>query len=359
MTDIITVAEPARQFEPGIYFGLSDTEYHADESLGSSKQKELVLDPIEYQYARLHGGEKPETFALKWGSGIHCRVLEGRASFAERFPVGPRIEDFPGVLVTMDHLRAHCKEIGVKPGKTKEEAIAAIRDFDEKVPIWDEIKGKFEAENVGKTIIPADAIAHIERAARWMQRDPELAPVMEDGTFTAGASEVSIFYTDKGIRLKARIDHLLASAVIDLKSFRTIMAEAVKPAAKRAISRMRYDLQAASYMKALRAASILFKEGRVFNNLYDAEFLETVFATVDAGKMDWIWVLIKASGAPQSVVAKFETESNIFKEAAVEIDDAIETYRSMVDKFGVDSDWIPESTVESWGDTDFPPWAFQ
>lgn len=343
----------------GIYFGMAEDEYHADQALGSTVLKELVLDPIEYQHARLHGGEKKESFALKWGSAIHCRVLEGRSSLAERFPIAPALQDYIGALDTMADLRRHCKTISISAAQTKLDTIKRIREVDREVIIWDEIVANFEAENAGRTIIPRDALHHIERAAQWMQRDRELGPVMEDGTFTAGASEVSIFYTDNGVRLKARLDHLLAHGAIDLKSFRAIMQERLVPAAKRAIYRMRYDLQAAAYIRALRAAAKLYADGKVFNNLYKPEFLDTVFDTLASGKMKWIWVLIKASGAPQSVVREFNMNSMIFRQAAVDIDDAIENYRNYTGKFGLDEDWVPDNVAEVWGDEDFPPFAFQ
>lgn len=363
--DLVTAIQPT-QFEPGIYFGLPEDAYHADTSLGSTSLKELVLDPIEYQHERLHGGDKKETFALKWGSAIHCRVLEGRLSLAQRFPIAPAITDYTSVLDTMDQLRAHAKMIGVKAGKTKAETIAAIRDFDKEVLIWDEIMAKFEAENVGKTMIPRDALHHIERAAQWMQRDRKLSPVMEDGTLTAGASEVSIFYVDNGVRLKARLDHLLSHAVVDLKSFRPIMAERLKPAAKRAVSRMRYDLQAAAYIRALRVAAGLFADGKVFNNPYPPDFLESVFRSLAIAEktpradeaFKWLWVLIKASGAPQPVIGEFDLGSMIFRQAVVDIDDAINNYRELSAKFGQDQDWVPDNAVEIWGDTEFPAYAF-
>ncbi|WP_027578424.1 PD-(D/E)XK nuclease-like domain-containing protein [Bradyrhizobium sp. Ai1a-2] len=352
--------------EDGIYFGLGETAYHADEALGSTSIKELVLDPIEYQYDRLYPGNEKETMALKWGHAIHCRALEGRLSLAERFAIAPAVTDYVGALVTMDDLRRHCKLIGVKPGKKKEEAIAAIREFDKDVLIWDEIIAKFEAENVGRTIIPRGALDHIEMAVRWMQRERKLAPVMQDGTFVAGASEVSIFYTENGVRLKARIDHLLSHAVIDLKSFRPIFKVRAIDAAKKAVSLMRYDLQTGSYIKALRAAAKLYAEGRVFNNPYPKEFLDAVFQALAITETDpdsddamkWVWVMIKASGAPQPVVGEFDLSSMIFKTAVADVESAIVTYRELVEKFGPDQEWVPDLPAQKWGDTDWSPYSF-
>ncbi|WP_165420957.1 PD-(D/E)XK nuclease-like domain-containing protein [Bradyrhizobium sp. Leo170] len=354
------------RFEPGIYFGVPEAEYHADQSLGSTSLKELIIDPVEYQHDQLYPGVEKETMALKWGHAIHCRALEGRLSLAERFAIAPAVTDYKDALVTMEHLRSHCKLVGVKPGKKKEEAIAAIREFDKDVLIWDEIIAKFEAENVGRTIIPRDALHEIEMAARWMQRDPKLAPVMRDGTFVAGASEVSIFYVENGVRLKARIDHLLSHAIIDLKSFRPFFKERALEAAKKAVSRMRYDLQAGAYIKALRAAAKLYAEGRVFNNPYDREFLDSVFralavAETDADSDDalkWVWVMIKASGAPQPVVGEFDLSSMIFKQAVADVDGAIVAYRGLMEKYGPDNEWEPDIPAQKWGDTDWSPYAF-
>lgn len=347
--------------EPGIYFGMPDHIYHADPALGSTSIKELVIDPIEYQYERLHGAEKKETFALKWGQAIHVRALEGAAELERRFPIEPEKAAFPGLLDSYDDLKKHCGQLGLKPGKNKNDAISAIRDFDKEVPIWDEIWGDFQRRLAaeGKTSLPISALDHIEQAVAWMQRDKLLAPVMENGTLTAGASEVSIFYVDNGVRLKARIDHLLSHAVVDLKSFRPIFAERVLNAAKRAIARMRYDLQGAAYLRALRHAVDLHKKGLVFNNPYGPEFLQAVFDSVSSNQLKWIWVLIKATGAPQPVVAEFDMTSNIFKQALVDVDDAVIDFKKYVDQYGLDTDWMPNTSAQLWGDGDFPPFAFQ
>ncbi|MHC2503797.1 hypothetical protein ACVI8K_010774 [Bradyrhizobium barranii subsp. barranii] len=352
--------------EDGIYFGLSEVVYHADKALGSSSLKELVLDPVEYQDDQLNPGEEKESMALKWGHAIHCRALEGRLSLAERFAIAPEVADYKGALVTMSDLQRHCKTIGIKPGTKKEEAIANIRAVDKEAVIWDEIVAKFAADNVGKEILPRTALNQIEKAVRWMQRSKKIAPVMKDGTFVAGASEVSIFYTENGVRLKARIDHLLSHAVVDLKSFRPFYRENLIEAAKKAVSRMRYDLQAGAYIKALRAAARLFAEGKVFNCTYRPEFLEEVFKALALAEkqpgsddaMKWVWVMIKANGAPQSVVGEFDLTSMIFRQAVVDVERAIGEYRQFMETFGPDAEWVREVPAQLWGDTDFSPYAF-
>lgn len=343
---------------PGIYFGMSDAEYFADQALGSTVIKELVLDPIEYQHDRLYKEEKEDTWALKWGHAIHCRVLEGKPSLDARFPVMPAKEDYEGLLDTMDDLRKHCADLGIKAGKTKGETIIRIKEFDTKTPIWEEITALFDKSLEGRTALPKKAFKEIEQAAAWMQRDKYLAPVMENGTITAGASEVSIFYEDNGVRLKARIDHLLSHAVIDLKSFRPFFKERVERAAVKAIERQRYDIQCAAYIRALRAAADLYANDQVFNNPYGDEFLAAVFDALGKGEMKWIWVLIKASGAPQPVVREFNLESMTFRNAQRDVEGAIQDYRRLRAEFGLDNDWVPDLPVEILSDEDFSPYAF-
>lgn len=137
-------------------------------------------------------------------------------------------------------------------------------------------------------------------------------------------------------------------------------------AAKKAVSRMRYDLQAGAYIKALRAAARLFAEGKVFNCTYRPEFLEEVFKALALAEkqpgsddaMKWVWVMIKANGAPQSVVGEFDLTSMIFRQAVVDVERAIGEYRQFMETFGPDAEWVREVPAQLWGDTDFSPYAF-
>lgn len=344
--------------EDGIHFGLPFETYLADPALGSSSIKAIVLDPVEYQYSRLHGSEKEETWALKWGHAIHCRALEGRDEFYKRFVRMPAKADYTGLLDTMDDFRAYAKGAGIKVGKSKAEAVENVRMLSSAIPIWEDILADFGRRTEGLTALPGDAFEEIERAVAWMQRDRYLSDVMDDGTLVAGASEVSIFYTDNGVRLKCRIDHLMSNAALDLKSFRPFFSEPIAKAAKKAIERMRYDIQAADYMRALKAGVALHKAGKVFNDPYDPDFLGSVFASVASDDFKWIWILIKASGAPQPVVREFALESTIYTEAQASVEKAIADYRSYREEFGVDDYWAPRIPIEVLSDEDFSPMAF-
>jgi hypothetical protein len=341
--------------EPGIYFNMPSPRYHRDKSLGSGSIKDIALDPTEWQWSKLHDVDK-DSAALTWGQAIHARGLEGRAVFESRFACEPNIKDHPGALVTMEHLREHCKRLNIKPGTRKADAVSAIRDFDQTTPIWDEIIAAFERSSVGKTQISRRIAEQIEIAAQWMQADETLGPFMTDGTFTVGASEVSIFYVDNGVRLKARIDHLLTHALLDLKSFRPPVGWRVGPAIDRILGRViaqnRYDIQAACYIRAWTHARALFEAGRVFDATDEQR--ELLKSAMNHAEMKWIWALVKNTGAPQSFVRQFPLSTFAFGSAMDEVNDAIDAYRANVAKFGADRDWIPHHAPGSFADTDFP-----
>jgi hypothetical protein len=342
--------------ESGIHFGLPAKAYHADDALGSTSLKALAIDATEFQYERLHGEEK-DTAALTWGSALHARVLEGEDVFQKEFMVAPAKEDFPGALVTMADLRAHAQKMDIsKLGRSKEDAVKAIRQFDGDVQIWDEIEEKF-LESVGeKVVVTKKIVAEIEKAAKWMQADATIGPTMSDGTFAVGASEVSIFYEYEGIRLKARLDRLFPHAIVDVKSFRTMMRDRVTTGAMKAVARERYDLQAAAYIRAFEAARGLFKAGHVFGATErDMDLLKAAFAKES---VKWIWVFVKNCGAPQPLVRELALDSFIFRGAGSEIERAIVAYKQLTEEFGADNDWSPRHEPEVWGDTDFPSWAF-
>ena len=173
---------------------------------------------------------------------------------------------------------------------------------------------------------------------------------------TAGCSEVSIFITIEGVRLKCRLDHLLPHAILDLKSFRVQRMDRLERAALRALARERYDLQAADYFNLFHNSKSLFEAGKVFGADDKATaILKRAYAQKD---MKWIWVLVKNSGAPQPLVRELETKSFLFGTAREEVNRAIDSYRKMRDKFGEYRDWVPEHPCEILDDTSFPGWAF-
>lgn len=337
--------------ELGIYVGMSDQEYFDDPGLGSTDQKDLALDPIEWNYLRRRKQpeDDDETAATLWGSALHSRVLDGEKAFMERYLVAPQKTDFAGLLVTKPDLAARGKRLGLSlPTKlTKEEMIAEVRRRDKTTPIWDEIKADLEKKAEGKSVIEREVADQIDTAAQWMQADNELSKYMTGGTFTAGISELSIFAEIDGVRVRMRIDHLLPDTMIDVKSFRPLPGWTSIPEEQDwvlgcIIKNQNYLLQSASYIHTWIYAKKLFAAGKVFGaSPRDMEILTAALGR-DDGAMKWMWVLVKNSGAPQSFVRGLNTSGSPFSTAMGEVINGLDHYRSYRRVFGLDRDWIPQ-----------------
>lgn len=334
----------------GIYFGLPDDDYHADPALGSSDLKAIAMDPVDWQFMRLHG-EQEETDAMVLGRALHCRILEGRSAFEDSFV--RKVEKPEGALVTNDDLGAWLRSHGLSDKGTKPVLIERIQSSGIAQPkIWHVMRGEFEADNADRTELTAAQWEKIETAAQWMQADSVLSSAMADGTFQHGAPEVSVFYTDNGVRLKARFDYWLGHAVVDLKSFATMYKEEPAKAVIRAIMRQRYDLQCAAYVRAWHRGLDLFRASQVFGP-EPSGFLNKVYSR---SHPLWIWVFLKSVGAPQPFVRSLSHEEMVFDVARTTMERAIETYRSKVAEFGADRIWPPTNPSEALSTSDFPSW---
>lgn len=388
----------------GIYFGLPEEDYFDDEGLGSTALKALAQDPIEYQEKKLFGIEKEESAALLWGKMLHARVLEGRKVFEDRYLVAPAFSDFPKPpLDTIDQLRNHAKNwnamieackgkkdkeskaiakrkpIVLAAAKTKADIISAIRAADHETLIWQEIKDKFDAQlsDAGKIEVSKDAFQKIERAARWMNENPKLHLMMENGTFKdtyidpkknliPTAREVAIFVEYEGVRLRAKIDLLQPHGMFDLKSFRPRRNWRVMGAASGVLDRVigyiiadeRYDLQAAAYRIVWEEARKLFEAGQVFGaSDREMTLLREAFSRGD--QIRWSWIFVKNAGAPQTIVAEFSLSSFALGSARDDIERAIAAYRQLSAEFGKDKEWVPSHEAIVITDQDLPAFLGQ
>src|SRR5262249_49557569 len=78
-------APPLEPREPGVYFGLSAADYHADTSLGSSDLKRILQAPAVYWHHSHMNPERqpsPDSRAKQKGRALHKLVLEGEEAFA-------------------------------------------------------------------------------------------------------------------------------------------------------------------------------------------------------------------------------------------------------------------------------------
>jgi hypothetical protein len=337
----------------GIHFDLDEDEYHADPALGSTDLKDISIDPVDWQFDRLSKADREESDALVFGRALHCRLLEGRERFRDKHCV---VLDMPkDALATHQDMQRWLRKANRPTQGTRDELIWRIRQADPHAIITDVLEEQWRELNQGRQTLTREQLRRIETAVEWMQNDATLSAAMQDGAFAHGAPEVSIFHTYRGVRLKARFDYLLGHAIIDIKSFAPIFKIRPSTAITKAIVNFRYDLQCAAYVKAWHAARTLYDRGRVFGSKDQQELLKRVYANANPL---WIWVFVKTTSAPQGYVRQLDFEQPVFRTAAQQVEDAINTYRSMRDQHGVDRVWPAQNKPTSLDTTDFGNFKF-
>lgn len=179
----------------GVYFDLSNEDYHNDPALGSTGCKKLLASPLQYWHNSPFNTDKKSVYssALKVGTAIHTALLEPEM-FKDQFKVNRKSKTSTKVNVL----------------------------------------GKDEFRTVNR--IKKHALSS-----------------KYSNLFTNGIAEVSVFWTDEhtGIRCKTRFDYLVkGNVIVDLKSIRSLLNKDV-------INEIfhtdrRYYLSAGMYIEGLR-----------------------------------------------------------------------------------------------------------
>jgi PDDEXK-like uncharacterized protein DUF3799 len=195
-------------------------EYSSVVALSNSGMKDLAVSPLRYWYLHINP-ERPmreETPEMRFGTALHCLVLEGDAAFEQRYACKLDADDYPNCLVTIEDLRGWIRDKGGKPsGTRKSEVIQHAQAIDQSAPIWDVLEARHFAMNGGKTFFAKEEWVRLTNAAAALRREPKVQEILQ-----SGECEVSVFVTDAatGIPLKARLDWLSASSCIaDIKTF--------------------------------------------------------------------------------------------------------------------------------------------
>lgn len=355
------LADQAKEKEPiadGVYFGLDEDTYHADPALGSTDIKSLRTSGPDYWWNSKYNPHRPEredkSFHV-FGRAVHKIVLEGVEPFLATYQ---REDDGDDVLRTDADLAKWLVGQGVtKLPKSKGEkialAIALSSGLENPPKIEDEIKR--QAAEAGRIILKAEDYDRIIGAAAAIADNPDLATAFQNG-----AAEVSVFWTidldgvdGVGIRCKARFDYLKIGGIGDLKSIRNSRGIDFVEACRRAISDLRYDIQAAHYMNARAALRELVAAGKVFGD-HDAAWLEKVAARESYG---FQWVFYQAEGAPNVKSFTLSPENPIrttFGQG--DVDRALATFRHYMNQFGPVHPWRLASPVEELALEDLPAW---
>lgn len=295
--------------KPGIYFGLPESEYHADPALGSTDIKDLYHSPPDWQWARLHPEEPKKVKHFDIGTGVHELVLLGRESFLERIERSP-YPDF----------------------RTKE------------ARTW-----RDDALAEGKVILTEEEFEQVVAAAGAILNSPNL-----QSEFQRGVPEVSVFCEIDGIPMKARFDYLKIAGVVDLKTFSEKFKQSLKRTVTQTIADRRYDVQACHYQKVRSAMLELFEAGHVFGDILPKE--DWLHKVCIREAPNWLWVFFKTTGAPVAFSVNAMNASHMWDIAERTRARALENYKAFMEKFGTHEIWVEEIEPFVLTFEDLPGW---
>lgn len=210
----------------GVYYDMPFDDYHAVEAVSASGLRVFSRSPWHYR----NRVEIKPTRPMLRGTLAHCALLEPDA-MAARYVVVP--EDAP-------RRPTDAQWNAKKSSESSEAAKAWWRDW--------------QAQAGSRQIISAEDFALCRQQLEAVAAVPELAELL-----SSGRGEVSIFWTDPTTRLycKARIDWLhvtyTGARILELKS----TADESPAAFGRTAARMKYELQRAHYIDAVRIGARL------------------------------------------------------------------------------------------------------
>lgn len=76
--------------EPGVYFDISNEDYHAGPGISKSQLDDIAISPAIYQWRRHAPVDAEKTAALDLGTALHCLLLEPD-EFSKRFEIAPEV----------------------------------------------------------------------------------------------------------------------------------------------------------------------------------------------------------------------------------------------------------------------------
>lgn len=320
--------------EPGVYFGMSESDYFADESIGSSDLKTLARSPADWWWYSSHNALRPpeqESDGKRFGSALHKALLEGLEAYEATYFIRPAPPE--GSYRTIDDLKALLEASGhaYKKSARKDELIATVVTHFPNVIIYDRWLEEQAAEFAGR-----DEISEAwDQAIRLMARIVKAHPELKDA-FIGGAPEVTVFWDEDGIRFRSRFDYLKAQGVFDLKSIANWRGDDFRKACLKEIANRSYDVQAAHYIDARAQMVKLMREGRVFGEVDPAFPKELLKAPAFA----FVFVFMQTIGSPRALPIVFPQGNTVHETGQRVKAAAIENYKTYRERFGLAEMWV-------------------
>lgn len=361
---IIHATAPA-DLADGVYFGLPEDAYHALPRLSASGIKNLLVSPMDF-WARswLNPRRKDDEDEPEWatkGKAYHKRICEGREAFYQAYCAELDPTEHKDALFKQAHLKAACKDLGLKVGGTNEELIERLIEAGYDGEIWEVLVDEHKQANADKIMLPADWIFDIELAAACIEKHPTLSKC-----FVGGFGEVSILWTAEVERndgsgelfkvpMKMRTDYLKPAALIDLKSFANKMMKPIDRAVYYDMASHRYHIQTSVYYDGIQNLKRFVEADKV--NVVSGPSPSKAWLE-SAAKLEKTFVFVYQQKGVAPVASGYVMPAGLglISVGDAQVREAQQTFHDCLTHFG-DAPWIMDRSLQQVGDNDIPQFA--
>jgi hypothetical protein len=298
-----------------VIYDMPFEDYRAVEALSYSAVKEIATSISDWLYYREN--PKPDTEALTVGKAYHEALLYGWESFEQKYCAPFSLQEGVQCLNTVDDMKDYCDKnlINRKGLKLKDDFKNAILENGSNVLFLDDLK---EAHYAGREQISQADYDQLKGYYDFTQSIRD----------TKESTEVSIFWKEDGIPMKARFDALTHKGIIDIKTLCPKRGTFKQSIIHEIMGRM-YHVQGAMYKRAYKAAG---------------------FSQADP---EFILVFFKKGGGSEITNIALCKGNEYWDKAELAIDKAKELYRHYV----MQGNKLSFSTEFSWlEDHEIPPY---
>lgn len=294
------------QLSDGIYFGLDENIYHAQERMSSSGISNMLISPADFWARSWMNPNKEEqdndTPARIIGRATHCAVLEPHLMDMKYFPKVD-YSSYEGMLTTGKQIEEQLEKKG-EPKTVKGELVLdkalRLKAAGYSGSIKHIIDDQWERARGDRQAVESRDWDFLRAQLKEVQRQG-----FRDNCLKDGFSEVSVFWTDErtGIKMKCRFDYLNAEYFTDLKTFDNPQGKYLDQCLHNAFQYNRYYIQAYIYREAtelIRAGKVGQVEGYEWSEP-EAAMIDKIRARVSS--MPIIYMFAQKSGV-NNIVAR-------------------------------------------------------
>lgn len=291
----------------GIYFDMSEAQYHALPYFSRSFAEEVLCDLEEAEYRLKNSFEQTE--AMELGTAIHSMFLEPE-KFEKLYVRYPKFSDYKGkkILKDCDDLKEFLKALGERTTGKKEELIARAKPFlnPKKFVVWDEEIAKFDEKVAleGKRVLSNADFETMKGLRESFAKRDKIKQIVSNGK-----AEVTIIWKDEatGVMCKCRLDYVRPEAIGDIKSFSLKRKKPLFDYLFKEIINNYYNLQFAIYREALETIikKIRCNKAKVYGEV-DKSWLEKFLEN----SQKQFFIVFVRTAAPYQMKA-IELEKNV------------------------------------------------